>query len=313
MKGSGILDWICNIQRSIDYIEEHLTDNITYDEIAKISYSSTFHFQRVFSIFCGITMGEYIRKRRLSIAGKELATTDAKVIDVALKYGYESPDSFTKAFKQFHGVLPSLAKSNGSVLKYFEPLVLQITLEGGCAMNYRIEEKNKMILTGYKTHFSGVPYGDEREKQEEKFFVSTRAKQWLLRGAKGSTSDTSTDMCLITNIDDNGYDFYFVAELDEYERDNMYNTEVTGFDYMHDFGFENIVVPKNTYAVFTTEEQAHPVNDYVDIRKRIVSEWLPANSYELKDAPEISVYHWFPKYAKEKRYIEIWLPIEKSK
>jgi len=313
MKGSGILDWISNIQRSIDYIEDHLTDNITYDEIAKISYSSTFHFQRVFSIFCGITMGEYIRKRRLSIAGKELATTDAKVIDVAPKYGYESPDSFTKAFKQFHGVLPSLAKSNGSVLKYFEPIVLKITLEGGCAMNYRIEEKNQMILTGYKTNFSGVPYGDEREKQEEKFFISTRAKQWLLRGAKGSTSDTSTDMCLITNIDDNGYDFYYVAELDEYERDNMYNTEVTGFDYMHAFGFENIVVPKNTYAVFTTEEQAHPVNDYVDIRKRIVSEWLPANSYELKDAPEISVYHWFSKYAKEKRYIEIWLPIEKSK
>ena len=77
--------------------------------------------------------------------------------------------------------------------------------------------------------------------------------------------------------------------------------------------FENIVIPKQTYAIFTTEEQAYPVNDYMDIRKRIVSEWLPANSYEIKNAPEISVYHWFPKYAKEKRYIEIWLPIEKTR
>ena len=120
-------------------------------------------------------------------------------------------------------------------------------------------------------------------------------------------------MCLITNVDDEGYDFYYVAELEQYERDNMYNPEVTGFDYMHAFGFENIVVPRQTYAVFTTEAQAHPVDAYMDIRERIVSQWLPANPYEMKNAPEISVYHWFPKDVKEKRYIEIWLPIEKTK
>ena len=307
------MDWICGIQSAIDYIEDNLTEAIDYEKVAAQSFSSSYHFQRVFSILCGFTVGEYLRNRRLSLAGSELASGDARVIDVALKYGYESPDSFTKAFKQFHGVLPSQIKSGGGNLKSFSPLVLKISLEGGAAMDYRIEEKPEMILTGYKAHFSGVPYGEEREKQEEQLFVSTRAKQWILRGAKGVSSDTSTDMCLITNIDDDGYDFYYVAELDKYERDNMYNTEVTGFDYMHEFGFENIVVPKQTYAVFTTKEQAHPVNDYVDIRKRIVSEWLPGNSYEIKNSPEISVYHWFPKDAKEKRYIEIWLPIEKSK
>lgn len=307
------MDWILGLQKAIDYIENHLTEKIDYQAVAKECYSSSYHFQRVFAILCGVTMGEYIRNRRLSLAGSELATTDSKVIDVALKYGYESPDSFSRAFKQFHGMLPSQLRDNGGMLRSFSPLVLKITLEGGCAMNYRIEEKPEMILTGYKARFSGVPYGEEREKQEEQLFVSTRAKQWMLRGAKGVASDTSTDMCLITNIDDEGYDFYYVAELDKYERDNMYNTEVTGFDFMHEFGFENVFVPKQTYAVFTTQEQAHPVNDYVDIRKRIVSEWLPANSYEIKDAPEISVYHWFPKDAKEKRYIEIWLPIEKSK
>lgn len=307
------MDWIVGMQRAIEYIENHLTERIDYDKVAAESYSSSYHFQRVFSILCGFTVGEYIRNRRLSMAGAELATTEAKVVDIAFKYGYESPDSFAKAFKQFHGVLPSQVKNNGSILKSFAPLVLNISLKGGSAMKYRIESKPEMILTGYKARFSGIPYGDEREQQEEQLFVSTRAKQWLLRGAKGSAGDTSTDMCLITNIDDEGYDFYYVAELEKYERDNMYNIEVTGFEYMQEFGFENIIVPKQTYAIFTTEEQAYPVKDYMDIRKRIVSEWLPANSYEIKNAPEISVYYWFPKATKEKRYIEIWLPIEKTK
>lgn len=305
------MDWVAGMQRAIDYIEAHLTEKIDYDTVAAQCFCSSYHFQRVFGILCGYTLGEYIRNRRLSLAGSELATTDIKVIDVALKYGYESPDSFAKAFKQFHGVLPSQAKNSGITLKSFAPLVLKISLEGGAAMNYRIEEKPEMILTGYKTHFTGVPYGKDREEQEGKLFMTTRAKQWLLRGAKGASDETGTDICLVTNVSDDGYDFYYAAELGKYERENMYNTEITGFEYMREFGFENIIVPKQTYAIFTTEEQAYPVKDYMDIRKRIVSEWLPANPYEIKDAPEISVYHWFPKKSQEKRYIEIWLPIDK--
>ena len=106
------MNFIFGLQNAIDYIENHLTEEIDYNEIAKQSFSSSYHFQRVFSILCGFTIGEYIRNRRLSIAGSELATTDAKVIDVALKYGYESPDSFAKAFQRFHGILPSQAQHN---------------------------------------------------------------------------------------------------------------------------------------------------------------------------------------------------------
>ncbi|MBO5411225.1 MAG: helix-turn-helix transcriptional regulator, partial [Clostridia bacterium] len=108
------MDWIVGIQRAINYIEDNLTETIDYEEVAKQCYSSSYHFQRVFSILCGYTVGEYIRNRRLTLAGKELATTNAKVIDVALKYGYESPDSFAKAFQKFHGILPSQARNNGS-------------------------------------------------------------------------------------------------------------------------------------------------------------------------------------------------------
>lgn len=175
------MDWITGLQKAIYYIEDHLFEEIDYETVAAQSFSSSYHFQRVFSILCGFTIGEYIRNRRLSLAGTELATSDAKVIDVALKYGYESPDSFSKAFKQFHDVLPSQVKKHGSSLKSFSPLVLKISLEGGKEMNYRIEEKPEMILTGYKARFTGVPKGENREKQESKLFETTRAKQWLLR------------------------------------------------------------------------------------------------------------------------------------
>ena len=133
------MDWITGIQNAIDYIEEHLTETIDYDIAAEQSFSSTYHFQRIFSILCGFTVGEYIRNRRLSLAGSELATTDIKVIDVAMKYGYESPDSFAKAFQKFHGVTPSSARMNGSKLKSFSRLILKISLDGGKLMNYRIE------------------------------------------------------------------------------------------------------------------------------------------------------------------------------
>lgn len=119
------MDWIKGLQMSIDYIEEHLTETINYETVAAQSLSSSYHFQRVFGILCGITVGEYIRNRRLSLAGLELAAGNAKVIDVALKYGYESLDSFAKAFKKFHGILPSEVKKGGSNLKSFSRLVLK--------------------------------------------------------------------------------------------------------------------------------------------------------------------------------------------
>lgn len=115
------------MQKAIDYIEDNLTETIDYETVAAQSFSSSHHFQRVFSILCGFTVGEYIRNRRLSLAGTELATSDAKVIDVALKYGYESPDSFAKAFKKFHGILPSEVKKGGGNLKSFSRLVLKIS------------------------------------------------------------------------------------------------------------------------------------------------------------------------------------------
>ncbi len=302
------MEWITGIQKAINYMEDHITEPIDYAMVAKESFSSSYHFQRVFSILSGYTLGEYIRNRRLSLAGTELATGKERVIDIAAKYGYESPDSFAKAFQKFHGITPSQARGEGAKLKNFSRLSLKITLDGGCMMEYRLVEKNGFTLTGYKKRFSGVPYGPERTRQEERFFVSTRAKQWLLRGA---SNDYDTDYCVITNLDDEGYDFYIAATLGEYERKNLYNPKVTGVNFMEDMDFETLNIPPCTYAVFETEHMLHPMGEYVDIRRRIVSEWLPGSGYQMADAPELTILHWRPDGKAENRYIEIYIPIIK--
>lgn len=303
------MDWIIGLQRAIDYIEEKLTEEIDYEEVAAQSFSSSYHFQRVFSILCGFTIGEYIRNRRLSLAGAELAASNVRVIDVALKYGYESPDSFAKAFQKFHGILPSQAKNNGANLKSFSRLVLKFSLEGGTVMNYRIETKPKMTLLGYKKRFEGTPYDELRHKQETEFFITTRAHQWML---KGMSNDKLSEYCVLKNVDDSGYDFYIAATTDSYERDNLYNSRVTGIDFMDKFGFEEISLPERSYAVFETEKQRMPIPEYFEIRKQIAAEWLSNGEYQMVDAPELSVYHWGIVGGYDSRTIEIWIPIEKK-
>ena len=303
------MDWIKGMQKAIDYIEANLTEEINYEDVAAESFSSSYHFQRVFSILCGYTLGEYIRMRRLSLAGKELAGGKEKVIDVALKYGYDSPDSFAKAFYKFHGITPSQARADGSLLKSFSRLSIRISLEGGTIMNYRIETKPQITLLGYKRRFEGMPYDEQRHKQEESFFISTRAHQWML---KGMSSDKLSDYCVITNMDDNGYDFYISAKTDKYELDNLYNSDVTGIDFMDKFHFEKIVIPERTYAVFETKKQRIPVTEYFDIRKQIATDWLSNNEYQIVNAPELAVYHWGIIGGYKERTIEIWIPVEKK-
>ena len=303
------MDWITEMQKAIDYIEANLTEEIDYEKVAAESFSSSYHFQRVFSILCGYTLGEYIRLRRLSLAGAELANGKEKVIDIALKYGYDSPDSFAKAFQKFHGITPSQARADGSKLKSFSRLSIKISLEGGSIMNYRIETKPQFTLLGYKKRFEGTPYDELRHKQEGDFFITTRAHQWML---KGMANDKLSDYCVITNMNDDGYDFYIASTTDNWERDNLYNSKVTGIDFMDKFQFEEIIIPERTYAIFETEKQRMPIPEYFDLRKQIAAEWLSNNEYQMINAPEIAVYHWGIVGGYTERTIEIWIPIEKQ-
>lgn len=135
------MNWIQGIQSAIDYVEENLTGEIDYEEAAKRACSSPFHFQRVFGILCGFSLGDYIRMRRLSLAGEELSKGGGKIIDIALKYGYDTPESFSRAFTRFHGIAPSEAKRGGRV-KIFTPLSMKLSLSGGSKMDYRIEKRD---------------------------------------------------------------------------------------------------------------------------------------------------------------------------
>ena len=299
------MDWVTGMQCAIDYIEEHLTEDIDYEKVAAESFSSSYHFQRVFSILCGYTLGEYIRLRRLSLAGAELASGKEKVIDVALKYGYDSPDSFAKAFQRFHGITPSQARIDGAMIRSFSKLSIKISLEGGSMMNYRIEEKEEMVLTGYKRRFSGVP--GEREEQEKDMYVNTRVFQYILQGLSGNIEKNYD---IITNIGDDGYDFYIAKQITEYLRNNLNKTSVLGEEYAKHF--ENITIPKCTYAIFETERCSYPTTIFLDLRKRIASEWLPNSGYQLADAPELVVTHWFRGEKSNQRYRELWIPIEKK-
>lgn len=303
------MDWIQRIENAIDYVEENITEKINYEEVAKRAYSSSFHFQKVFSIMSGLTLGEYIRRRKLTLAGSDLLTKKMKVIDIAFKYGYETSESFSRAFYKFHAIMPSQVE-NGCYLKSFSRLSVKPDFIGGSEMTYKIEEKSEIILVGYKKRFTGVPYGEERVKQEEAFLTSTRAKQWLLIGA---SCDYSTDYMVVTNIDDDGYDFYVAYELDEWTRKELFNPKVTGVDFMDKMDFEIIVIPKQTYVVFETEKKKRPIADYAGIRKKIITEWLPSTNYVFTNKPEVVAMHWRPNGEWEKeRYIEIRLPIEKE-
>ena len=297
------MDWIIGMQKAIDYIEANLTEEINYEKVAAESFSSSYHFQRVFSILCGYTLGEYIRLRRLSLAGAELANGKEKVIDIALKYGYDSPDSFAKAFQKFHGITPSQARADGSKLKSFSRLSIKISLEGGSIMNYRIVEKDEIILTGYKRHFTGVP--GERMEQEKEMYITTRPLQYILQGLSGNFAET---IDIITNIDDDGYDFYIASQLNEYNFNHL--DVVLGKDFS-DY-YENITIPKCTYAVFETEKCQFPTVVSPDLRRKIASEWLPNSEYQLSQAPEFVVTHWYRDERRKQRYRELWIPIKKK-
>lgn len=301
------MDWVLGLQNAIDYIEQHLLEDIDYQEIAARSFSSSYHFQRVFSILCGFTVGEYIRNRRLSLAGAELAAGNSKVIDVALKYGYENPDSFARAFQKFHGILPSQARGNGQMLKSFSRLVLKFSLEGGYTMDYKIEKKPAMTLVGYKRRFTGTPA--QCTDQEADFYGSTRTNQYILWGL---SHDCNTTYNIMQNFDDEGgYDFYIAACPSDWNIQHL--EEELEEDAQR---FEKISVPEGLYLVCETERSEYPTEQIESLRRRVVREWLPTSGYELAEAPEISVYRWFYQPGNEQlnhsRYAELWILIEKK-
>ena len=146
------MEWLTSIRKAIDYMEEHLEENITAQDVADQVFMSSFFFQKGFSLMTGYGLGEYIRNRRLYQAALDLQKTDEKIIDIAFKYCYETPESFTKAFSRFHGVSPSEVRQ-GSMVKPFLPLKIEISIHGGNQMDYKIKKMAGFKVIGFAREF----------------------------------------------------------------------------------------------------------------------------------------------------------------
>ncbi|MDY3031352.1 MAG: effector binding domain-containing protein [Clostridia bacterium] len=288
------MDWITGLQRAIDYVEEHLTEEIDYEEAAKQAYSSSFHFQRIFSTICGFSLGDYIRCRRLSLAGSELAVTDIKVIDAALKYGYDSTESFSRAFTRFHGVTPSQAKK-GAALKSFSELSVKIILHGGKAMDYRIEKKEAFEVVLRKKHF---PKQHEITTQEiSKFWAQCGTDGTIPAICKYIPKDNIFDKCII------GISFGTDGDVDEfpYGIGAHYNGQEITEDYLT---VEKI--PAHTYAVFKCKGEMPGA--FQKVYKYICTEFFPASEYqpcgvEIECYPSADVHN--PEFT-----CEIWIAVK---
>lgn len=285
------MEWVEAVSEAIEYIENNITEDISVGDVAKHVSISTFYFQKGFRLLCGYTVAEYIRNRRLALAAGELAAGSAKVIDVAMKYGYDSPDSFTKAFSRFHGVTPKEVQRNETMIKSFAPLKIELSLKGGYIMDYRLTKKGSFTVMGVAKKFS---YDGAKE---------TVPQFWMEHYEKGN----GKYVCGMfgVNIDETmgGSEFeYMIADV--------YNPIMDVPE-----GFVTRTIPAFTWAVFPCKG-AMP-DSLQNVNTKIFSEWLPAlREYEFAAGYCIEMYDDPRKYPKgtgdENYYSEIWIPVKKK-
>ncbi len=291
-----------DLERALDYLEAHLTEELDDGELARSVHASRFHFRRMFGLLCGVPLGEYIRRRRLSCAAKDLRAGE-KVLDVALRYGYGSSESFSRAFEAFHGVKPSVIR-RGAPAKEFP----RLSLGPGDAVrqtDVTIKEFPAETLVGFKKRFRGALWGDERLGQEDRFYRETLGKQWLLHGASGMREE---EYAVIAEAGDDGYDYYIAYALDDWSRAALGDPSVMGLD-LSGAGFLPVELPARLCAVFSTRQSRHPISDYAQLRRAIAEEWSRLSDYEFADAPEVVCYRWH--VCPEERIVEIRLPVKR--
>ncbi len=281
------MEWITRLNHAINYIEEHLCDTVDYDEIAKLACCSAYHFQRMFAYMSDTTLSEYIRRRRMSKAAVDLQSESAKIIDIALKYGYDSPTAFNRAFKSFHGVAPSQAKTNGVSIKAFPPISFKITIKGAEEMEYKIACKDAFRIIGVSK-----PLHREVEKNFEvvpQMWQNATTDSTIPRLA-GMMNSEPMGMLGISVCNEENWR-YFIAVASNCEIDNT---------------LQEYIVPATTWAIFSGSGSGHSIQE---LEKRIVTEWLPTSGYEYGNAPDIEVY--LNSDPQNMKY-EVWIPVVKK-
>ena len=285
------MEWVRRLNDAIDYIEQHLCGEISYDKAAQIACCSTFHFIRMFAYIADVPLSEYIRRRRLTLAAFDLQRTGQKVIDIALKYGYESPTSFTRAFRSIHGMPPAAARSAGVTLKAYPRISFKMTIKGDAEMNYRIETRDAFRIVGVKEHYA---------MNVEECFAEV-PKFWQRTVQSGAVPD------ILTLIDNEPAGLLGVSTCMNGQDFDYYIAAATGKPVPS--GMAEYIVPACTWAIF---ECIGPMPTAIQtLQKRIVTEWLPTSGYEYANAPDIEVYFDGDQQADDYR-CEVWLPVVKK-
>lgn len=282
------MEWFERLNQSMKYIEEHLTDEIDYEQLGRIACCSTYHYQRMFTYMAGITLAEYIRRRKMSLAAVDLQGGDERIIDVAEKYGYHSPTAFNRAFQSFHGIAPSAVKDEGVSVKSFSPIVFKIAVKGATEMNYRIETKEAFRIIGISAPL-------DQEIENNFMVVPTMWQEASVNGTvqklAGMIDSQPMGLLGVSVCNDEEQWKYFIA---------VSSTKPSG-------EFEEYTVPASTWAIFSGWGTNRSIQE---LEQRIITEWLPTSGYEYANAPDIEVYlNPDPQNAQ----FEVWIPVAKKK
>lgn len=287
------MDCLQTIRSAIEYMEGHMLDNITYEDAAQHVHMSNYYFHRLFSMVVGITANEYIRNRKLSMAGQELIMSDKKIIDIALKYGYESPESFTKAFTRFHGVTPNIAKRSGAQLKSFNRLTIKIQFEGGTAMEYKIVERERFRLLAKVEAFRNESISEEGNTEIPDFW-NRCSQDGVFEVLKKHTKHHDIyGLCAPVSKESDYFDYgigmiYDGGEIPE--------------------GFRIWEVAPTLWAVFKCMGTSSTcIGEAWD---RIYKEFLPGADYNMLDDTDFELYS---EKNEKGCFCEIWIPVERKK
>jgi AraC family transcriptional regulator len=287
------MGWVESLQKAINYMEERILEDISMESIAKQANTSEFHFQRTFAILTDVSVGEYLRRRRLSLAAQELSNTDHKIIDLAYKYGYDTPEAFSKAFRRQHGITPSEARKNIGKLNCFNRLVIQVNLKGAEPMRYKIVERESFQVAGIKKEFSlineenlkGIPKMWDEVNGDGTVEKIARLNNGEIKGILGVCVDKRLTQS------EQSIDYWIAAE---------YKGEASA-------DFLTLDIPASKWGVF---EVHGPMPDAMPkVWKQIFSEWFPSNQYEHAGTPELEVYS-DEDPSNPDLYSEIWIPLK---
>ena len=290
------MEWSDRMNAAISYIEDNLANEIDFNKAAEKACYSLFHFQRMFFAIIGMTPSDYTRRRRLTLAARELTSSGGKVIDVAMKYGYDSPEAFTRAFRNLHGINPQAARAPGVKLAAFPRIFFHIELKGGNDMDYRIIEKPAFDLVGRSVKF-GVANGEFKDKGRTFWgkYVATeeyKALCGLTGGKYGAVTGAYVMTAYLAN--ENGTMDPFINVFGVEKNENMDKT-----------GFEEFHIPAATYAEFNCTMKTSAATN-----KRIYGEWFPSTGYERDNKPDIALFFQVPW--NKMIYVRWWVPIVKK-